>query len=166
MEVNGDSLTSRFGFYGSSAVDNYIQELTGTSFSSPELYLFPLPLPHPSPPFFPFLHDMTGFFVPPVSANYSFYTRGDDFVLVHLSTTSSPNNLTLIAHTAEWTYNWWTYGQARSLYEVSRQISKKIYCEAGKPYYFRILHEDTSGADWFDVAIRVHGEGSLFYYQN
>ena len=31
VEVNGDSLTSRFGYYGNSQVDLYIQELTGMS---------------------------------------------------------------------------------------------------------------------------------------
>ena len=81
---------------------------------------------------------------------------------VHLSSTASPNNLTLIAHCTNYDYNWWTYEERpgyRTFSEVSRQISKKIYCEAGKPYYFRVLHEDTGGGDWFDVAIRVHGEG-------
>ena len=72
---------------------------------------------------------------------------------VHLSSTASPSNLTLIAHSSSWNYNWWTHDSS------GRQISKKIYCEAGKPYYFRVLHEEGGGGDWFDVAIRVHGEG-------
>ena len=123
-------------------------------------------LTHPvPPPLLPSLLVTIGFFVPPVSANYSFYARGDDYVQVHMSATSSPNNLTMIAQMIDWDYSWWKYGRDRSLSSVSKQVSKKIYCEAGKPYYFRVLHQEGGGGDWFDVAIRVHGEGSLFYYQ-
>jgi len=41
---------------------------------------------------------LTGFFVAPVSANYSFYAVGDDFVSVHLSTDANPANQKLVAY--------------------------------------------------------------------
>ena len=41
---------------------------------------------------------LTGFFVAPVSAFYTFYAVGDDFVSVHLSTDASPANQTLVAY--------------------------------------------------------------------
>lgn len=119
-EVNGDSLTSRFGYYGSNVDENYLQE-------------------------------MTGFFIPPVSANYSFYTRGDDTVHLFLSATASPKNLTLIAMSRRWNYNWYTNDPAN-------QISAKVYCKAGQPYYFRLVHTEFGYGDWYDVAIRVHSE--------
>jgi hypothetical protein len=93
-EVNADSATSRFGYYGSNAVEDYLQE-------------------------------MAGFFVPPVSANYTFYVRGDDQVYLFLSTTPSPLNVTLIAFSRYYNNDWY-------LADPVNQISAKVYCQAGQ----------------------------------
>jgi hypothetical protein len=119
-EVTADSLTSRHFYYGSSANDWYMQELTG-------------------------------FFVPPVSAFYSFYARGDDQVVLWLSSDDDPRNAEVIAISRNWEGNWWTR-------ESSARISQKIWCTAGVPRYFRLMFVEWNYDEWFDVAIRVHSD--------
>jgi hypothetical protein len=119
-EVIADSLTSRHFYYGSTAAENYLQELTG-------------------------------FFVPPVSAFYSFYTRGDDQVVLWLSSDDNPRNAEVIAISRFWERNWW-------MTEPSARISQKVWCAAGVPLYFRLMFVEFFYEDWFDVAIRVHSD--------
>jgi hypothetical protein len=78
-----------------------------------------------------YTQDNMGFFVPPVTANYSFYTRADDFVSVWLSRDSSPANATQIAVTPSYTDQWWSYAS---------QISKPVFLQAGVPYWIRVRH--------------------------
>jgi hypothetical protein len=119
-EVTADSLTSRHFYYGGTAVEDYLQELTG-------------------------------FFVPPVSAFYSFYTRGDDQVVLWLSSDDDPRNAEIIAVSRFWERNWW-------MTESNARISQKIWCSAGEPRYFRLMFTEIRYEDWFDVAIRVHSD--------
>ena len=98
-----------------------------------------------------YLQELTGFFVPPVSAFYSFYARGDDQVVLWLSTDDDPRNAEVIAISRFWEGDWWTR-------ETSARISQKIWCTAGVPRYFRLMFHDIVYGDWFDVAIRVHSD--------
>jgi hypothetical protein len=92
-----------------------------------------------------------GYFVPPVSANYTFFVRGDDGVSVFLSNSSDPAFLAPVAVSPWWNNNWWTRLPAV-------QISSKIWADAGVPRYFKTVFVEGGGADWYDVAIRVHSE--------
>jgi hypothetical protein len=98
-----------------------------------------------------FAEELEGLFVPPVSANYTFYIRGDDMAAVWLSPDANASRLELIAIANEYTQNWW------SRYPFAT-ISNKIYAEAGVPRYFKVLHREGQGGDFFDLAIRVHTE--------
>jgi hypothetical protein len=119
-EVTADSLTSRHFYYGSTANEDYVQELTG-------------------------------FFMPPVSAFYSFYTRGDDQVVLWLSSDADPRNAEIIAISRKWEHNWW-------MNEPGARISQKIWCTAGEPRFFRLMFVEFHYDEWFDVAIRVHSD--------
>ncbi len=98
-----------------------------------------------------YMQEMTGFFVPPVSAFYSFYTRGDDQIVLWLSPDDDPRNAEVIAVSRFWERNWW-------MTESSARISPKIWCTAGVPRYFRLIFVEFLFEDWFDVAIRVHSD--------
>ena len=47
-----------------------------------------------------YIEEMSGFFVPPVSAFYSFYVRGDDAVALFLSSTANREDERLVAISA------------------------------------------------------------------
>lgn len=94
-----------------------------------------------------YLQDMSGFFVPPVSANYSFYLIADDIAGVWLSTDQSAANASLVAYTNSWTSNFYTY---------PTQISTPRYLTAGKKYYFKARHQEGGGGDYLYVGLRVH----------
>jgi hypothetical protein len=94
---------------------------------------------------------LKGFFVPPVSANYTFYTRGDDQVGVWLSTDASPARARSVAGQTGWAPSFW---------HTPGQLSAPLWLEAGQPYYIRVQHQEGWGGDWFEVAVRVHTEGN------
>ena len=109
-----------------------------------------------------YLQDLTGYFVPPVDGNYTFYLRGDDVVTMYLSTDASPARLRLIAQ-CSWaipdTDNFASfffngpnnnYGQG-----TFGQISAPIALQAGVPYFTRFFHEQGNGLDFFDTAVRI-----------
>ena len=50
-----------------------------------------------------YTQELSGFFVPPVTANYTFILRGDDWVAAWLSSNASPMNEALIAFVPQWT---------------------------------------------------------------
>jgi IPT/TIG domain/PA14 domain len=93
-----------------------------------------------------YVEELTGFFVPPVSAVYSFYLRGDDAVTLELSTDSNPSNLKTLAN----------MGSPSNYFALnSNQISSNVSLVAGTPYYMRVRHSQISGSDFFDVGIRI-----------
>lgn len=86
-----------------------------------------------------FVEDLQGFFVPPVTANYSFWVRGDDSAYVWLSTSRDPSRVRLIAQTST------TQSFATN---PSQQISAPQYLIAGQPYWFQARHFQYGG--WTD----------------
>jgi len=95
---------------------------------------------------------LEGFFVAPVSANYSFYVRGDDYVAVWMSLDANASRAELIAITSGYTTSFWDADMGYA------QRSLKIWSEAGVPRYIKVHHVDKGGKNWFDMAIRVHTE--------
>jgi hypothetical protein len=101
---------------------------------------------------------LIGFFVPPVSTNYSFYTRGDDNAGVWLSTDASPANQRLIAYTPYYYTSFFNLGPIGSA--SNTLVSKPVFCEKDVPLFFRVLHQEGIGGDFFDVGLRIHGAES------
>lgn len=93
-----------------------------------------------------YVQELSGIFTPPVTANYSFYVRGDDNIVVQLSQSSDFAGLTTVAS---------AYGNTWAYYQSAGQISAPIPMQAGKAYAFRALHSDQIGPDWFDVSLRI-----------
>jgi hypothetical protein len=98
-----------------------------------------------------YTQEATGFFVPPVTANYTFYTRADDLCNVWLSTTDSPANASLIATTTGYQSFWWS---------TASQTSTPQLLQGGKRYWFRVRHADGNGGDFFEVGLRIGTEGN------
>lgn len=86
--------------------------------------------------------------MPPVTANYTFYVRGDDHVTLYLSTTSSPENKTRIAYTG---------GYKPRYLDAPHQTSEMLFLQAGQRYHTDLVHREYGGGDFFEVAMRIHG---------
>ena len=95
-QVNADLLANRHFYYGGTIMGNNLNW---------------------------YIEEQTGFFVPPVSANYSFYVRGDDLVSVELSTTSSPNDLKLY------------FGTARKVFQGELYVANRRCSASYSPCY-------------------------------
>jgi hypothetical protein len=98
-----------------------------------------------------FAEDMQGVFVPPVTANYSFWVRGDDASYVWLSKTSNPAGAVQIASSPGATQDWYGY---------SSQISAPQYLIAGQSYFFQARHLQLGGWTDFYVGVRIHTTGN------
>ena len=75
-----------------------------------------------------YFQQLRGFFVPPVTANYSFMVRADDYARVYLSTNSSPAGEQLIAQQITWCGDFLC---------APVQVSAPIPLVGGTPYWFR-----------------------------
>jgi hypothetical protein len=86
----------------------------------------------------------TAFFVPPFTANYSFYVGGDDVAEVQLSVNESDAAATVIASMPSW-----CDFDKEGFYNFPSQISRRIPLVAGKRVWFR--------AKWVQVrcALRI-----------
>ena len=98
-----------------------------------------------------YTQELTGFFVPPVTANYSFWVRGDDYAVVWLSPDASPVNKVKVAYAGSWVNSWAQYGG---------QVSAPVALQAGQPYWFQTRHTEGSSQDYFDIGLRIHLDGN------
>lgn len=82
----------------------------------------------------------TGWIIPPLSGNYTFYTRSDDESRFYLSTDHRKSNLSddPICWLDHWVYSWPTGGTA---------VSKPTPLIGGNRYYFEYYHKEGGGFD-------------------
>ncbi len=92
---------------------------------------------------------LTGFFVPPYNATYTFYLGGDDRSDLSLSTDANASNLAVIAGISS--YNEWGF----PFFRQAAQVAAPRNLTGGKPYYFRIRHAEGNGQDWVRGAVRI-----------
>jgi hypothetical protein len=117
---------------------------------------------------------VSGFFIPPVTTNYVFFTDSDDENNLYLSPDDQPNHKVLIAQQPNWAptrYAWNnTSGGASSTAKRSDLFTPIAFpgattdgipLVAGKRYYLEgSMHEGTGG-DWFAVTYMLGNGGSL-----
>lgn len=111
-----------------------------------------------------------GFFIPPETGNYVFFTAGADRWWLYLSTDDDPANRYLIAaEPGGWTdpRGWnsthdqdpWRH---RSDYSQFNEwpFGSTITLEKGKRYYFLMVHHDPSwcGGDWFAATYKLEND--------
>ncbi|MDB5048201.1 MAG: psiR [Fibrobacteres bacterium] len=82
----------------------------------------------------------SGWLIPPLSGNYTFYTRSDDASAFYLSSDGNQSNLSSSPICAEngWAFRWPTGGSA---------VSKPIPLIGGNRYYFEYFHKEGGGND-------------------
>ncbi|KAM9385916.1 fibrocystin-L-like isoform 2-T2 [Pholidichthys leucotaenia] len=85
-----------------------------------------------------------GFFIPPVTCNYTMYLHCDDRCELFLSNSSDPEHKVKIAYQPYYVNNY---------YRLSSQKSEVLTLEKGKPYYFEILLQEYSGAAKVDLGL-------------
>lgn len=113
---------------------------------------------------------LEGFFIPPVTGNYVFFTAGADRWWLYLSTDDDPANKYLIAaEPGGWTdpRGWTTThdqdpARHRSDYSQFNEwpFGTTITLEKGKRYYMLMVHHDPSwcGGDWFAATYKLENE--------
>jgi hypothetical protein len=116
---------------------------------------------------------LEGFFIPPATTNYVFFTCGDDEFYLYLSTDSSPANMYQICQDPDvgWTSDrYWETGQGTPPLDMAPLRSDEntntawpsgtnISLIAGKPYYMFAMHHmhATSGGNYFGVTYKEAG---------
>ena len=98
-----------------------------------------------------FVEDLQGYFIPPVTANYSFWVRGDDSANVWLSPSADPKRVALIASSP---------GYSTSFLNYASQISTPLSLVAGRPYFFQARHAQQGSWTDFFVGLRIHTTGN------
>lgn len=107
-----------------------------------------------------------GWFVPPTTGNYVFFTSSDDGSNIYLSTDETPANKKLIAQEGGWSnqYQWTTPGSGDATTKRSDQFAGEwpsgntITLTAGKKYYMEALLKEGSGGDGVDVTYIMAGD--------
>ena len=88
---------------------------------------------------------LSGYIIPPVTGNYTFWIAGDDGCALFLSTDDQPANRRSIASVASWT-------SSREWTKEPNQKSASIALQADRPYYVEALMKEGGGGD--NLAVR------------
>ncbi|XP_059206673.1 fibrocystin-L-like isoform X1 [Centropristis striata] len=91
-----------------------------------------------------FCSRLRGFFVPPVTSNYTIYLVCDDRCELYLSNSSRPEHKVKVAHQTSYT---------NSFLNRPSQKSKVMALEGGEHYYYEILQQDYGGPGSVSVAL-------------
>lgn len=86
-----------------------------------------------------------GYIIPPSNGQYRFFVSGDDQTHFRLNTAGTSATGELLAAVPRWTYPG-EYGK------YPEQTSSYVQLEAGRRYYFEIIHKESGGSDHFTVA--------------
>ena len=98
-----------------------------------------------------------GFFVPPVSANYSFYVASDDMSELWLSPDQFAANASMVASVQTWSATPWIYWST-----MSTAISSPKYLVAGKRYYIQVRHQQAGSVDFCFLGVRIFNPPGRF----
>ena len=103
-----------------------------------------------------YIERVSGFFVPPVTANYTFYLAGDTSADLAISTDESAANATTVAYITRvsLTDNWyWVYN--------GYNRTAPLQLQAGTRYYFTSRHGQISYLDYLFVGVRDDSPPSI-----
>ncbi|MGC8888286.1 MAG: immunoglobulin domain-containing protein, partial [Verrucomicrobiia bacterium] len=95
-----------------------------------------------------------GWFVPPVTGNYQFFTAGDDENILFMSTDADPLNKRQIATQTDW-------GNFRNYFDDTVQNSQPIPLVAGQKYYLEALWKDGVGGGHISIAVQYPGSPTI-----
>jgi Bacterial Ig-like domain/PA14 domain len=103
---------------------------------------------------------ITGWLLPPVSGNYTFYMASDEAGAFYLSTNASVENLALIAQeTSYGNYRMWTGDRSGGTRGTppSNVSTNPVPLEAGQAYAFMALAKEGTGEDHLGVTWQLPG---------
>jgi hypothetical protein len=95
-----------------------------------------------------YMQELLGYFVPPITANYSFYCRSDDWSAMYQAPSERRSQLVKVLDVSFWGTHYAHAGPA--------QISPSLFREAGKRYLTSFRHQQGWGGEFFDCALRIH----------
>ena len=98
----------------------------------------------------------TGFIVPPVTGNYSFYLASDDQGDVRVSPDQFASNATVMAYVQTYSPAPWIY------WTTAASISAPVHLLAGQPYYIQTRHLQGQGLDFGFVGVRLYNPSGRF----
>ncbi len=90
----------------------------------------------------------TGYIVPDVTGEHTFYVQADDQIEFWLSTDIEPENKSRLAYVHSYTNTW----------DDNQEQKGKITLYAGESYYFEIYFKENNGGDWCKVGWTKPGE--------
>jgi hypothetical protein len=101
-----------------------------------------------------YAQELSGYFVPPFTASYSFFLRGDDTaaVFVGVNGSSHPAAERQVALLRTWCPDFQC--------NASAQISRPLALEGGVPVWWRLTHGEGNGEDSVEVGLRIHSESN------
>ena len=116
-----------------------------------------------------YANQLSGWFTPPQTGNYVFFTNSDDPSNLYLSTDDNPENKKLIAQEAGWSNarDWVSIGGAPSIADDKRSdlffdtewpTFNTITLQAGQRYYMESLHSEGGGGDSVAATFILEGD--------
>jgi hypothetical protein len=112
-----------------------------------------------------------GYFVPPITANYTFYFASDDYGDLYLSPSDNASAIVFVCG---------SFGFRSTYYQAPEQISTPIWLlglffrsvsllfahilalfAAGHRYFVRARHQEAYGGDFFTAAVRIWNSSAL-----
>jgi uncharacterized protein (DUF2141 family) len=88
---------------------------------------------------------MSGYFVPQISTNHTFYLRSDDASKLFLSTNSQPSNKVELIF------------EPNCCEPYTAHSSSPVFLVAGQRYYMEIIYKEGTGGDYAQVAVKTPG---------
>ena len=116
-----------------------------------------------------YANQLSGWFIPPQTGNYIFFTNSDDPSNLYLSTDDNPENKKLIAQEAGWSNarDWVSVGGAPSnvddkrsdfFFDTEWPTFNTITLQSGQRYYMESLHTEGGGGDSVAATFILEGE--------
>ena len=96
-----------------------------------------------------YAQQVQGYFVPPITANYTFYDYSDDASALYISSDAQAANLTRIVMQSRILTNLYIGGT------TPFPTAPPLYLQAGKRYLFQLQHQQGWGEDYVAVAVRI-----------
>lgn len=94
---------------------------------------------------------ISGFVIPPITGDYTFYLSGDNECELWLSSNESPENKKKVASVSSWTsFQEWD--------KFPSQTSPQQFLEAGQAYYIEALQKESTGGDHLSVGWQLPDE--------
>ena len=112
----------------------------------------------PQVPVAQFAQRLTAWLCPPVTGDYRFFLAADNQAELWLSTDADPANRRRLAYEPEWSGSREYRGNARGTRLDRENASAPVRLEAGRSYFFDLVHADQGNGNHVAVAWQMPGD--------